>query len=94
MPPTPTSVAAGRIPPKIAPCTAVTSPAVAMSVTKMRVRTTSVRAKPASVRARSMIPSAARAWAAGSPGWSDRPSGPASVVPATQHESPTTMARL
>ncbi len=29
-----------------------------------------------------------------SPGWSDAPSGPASVVPATQHESPTTIARL
>jgi hypothetical protein len=29
-----------------------------------------------------------------SPGWADLPSGPTSVVPATQHESPTTIARL
>jgi hypothetical protein len=35
-----------------------------------------------------------RAWAAASSGWSVVPSGPASVVPATQHESPTAIARL
>jgi hypothetical protein len=41
-----------------------------------------------------MISSAARAWAAASPGWRDRPSGPASVVPETWQVSPATMARL
>ena len=41
-----------------------------------------------------MISSVARAWPAMSPGWRDTPSGPRSVVPATQHASPTTTARL
>ena len=36
-----------------------------------------------------MISSVARAWPAMSPGCRDRPSGPASVVPATQQQSPT-----
>ena len=65
-----------------------------MSVTNIRVRTTSSSANPASASARSMIANAARAWAAASPGCSETPSGPASVVPATQHASPTTTARL
>ena len=56
-----------------------------MSVTNIRVRTTSARPKPASARAASMIARTARVCPARSPGWSDRPSGPASVVPATQH---------
>ena len=34
------------------------------------------------------------AWPAMSSGWRERPSGPASVVPATQQSSPTTIARL
>ena len=59
----------------------------------IRVRTTSSSAKPASLRAPSMIASAARAWPAASPGWSDAPSGPASVVPLTKHASPTAIAR-
>ena len=37
---------------------------------------------------------AARAWAPASPGWSERPSGPASVVPDTQQAWSTTSARL
>jgi hypothetical protein len=41
-----------------------------------------------------MIVKTARAWPATSPGCCETPSGPASVVPATQHESPTTIARL
>ena len=41
-----------------------------------------------------MIPRTARVWAPASPGWREMPSGPASVVPATQHESPTAIARL
>jgi hypothetical protein len=41
-----------------------------------------------------MIPSAARACPAASAGLRDRPSGPASVVPETWHESPATIARL
>ena len=36
----------------------------------------------------------ARACPATSPEWRERPSGPASVVPDTQHVSPTTIARL
>ena len=40
------------------------------------------------------IARAARVWPERSPGWSDRPSGPASVVPATQQPSPTAIARL
>ena len=65
-----------------------------MSVMNIRVRTTSSSAKPPSARARSMIAKTARAWPAMSPGCCDVPSGPASVVPATQHASPTTTARL
>ena len=92
--PTSTSVAAGRISPKTAPWTARISSQRVMSVTNIRVRTTSARAKPASARAASMISRTARVWAPASPGWREMPSGPASVVPATQHESPTTIARL
>ena len=91
---TSTIVAAGRMAPNTSAWTGVTSAARAMSVTNIRVRTTSARPKPASASAASMIARLARAWAAISPGWLDRPSGPASVVPATQHESPTTIARL
>ena len=65
-----------------------------MSVTNIRVRTTSAGANPASARARSMIAEGRPRLGGESPGWRDRPSGPASVVPATQHESPTTIARL
>ncbi len=85
---------AGRISPNSSPWTAVASAEREMSVRNIRVRTTSVSAKPASARARSMISKIARVWAARSPGWRDRPSGPASVVPATQQASPTTIARL
>ena len=66
----------------------------ATSVTNIRVRTTSSKANPPSARARPMISSVARAWAAASPGGVETPSGPRSVVPATQHESPMTTARL
>ena len=59
----------------------------------IRVRTTSSSANPASPSAPSTIANAARAWAAASPGWSDAPSGPASVVPETQQASPTAIAR-
>ena len=86
---TTTSVAAGRIDPNTSPCTVATGMAWAGSVTYIRVRTTSSSPNPASPRARSMIARAARAWPAGSPGWSV----PGSVVPETQHASPTTVAR-
>ncbi|HEV8489991.1 MAG TPA: hypothetical protein VGQ58_09420 [Candidatus Limnocylindrales bacterium] len=92
---TSTIVAAGRIAPKTSPWTRpIAADDAAMSTTNIRVRTTSASEKPPSSRARPTISKAARACAAASPGWRDRPSGPASVVPATQHESPTTTARL
>jgi len=91
---TSTIVAAGLIDPKISPWTARTAAEAPMSVTNMRLRTTSPSVKPASASAILMIANAARAWAPASPGWSEAPAGPASVVPATQHESPTTTARL
>jgi len=50
-------------------------------------------AKPACSSAVAMMPNAARACAAASPGWSDAPSGPASVVPETSHVSPYATAR-
>ncbi len=40
-----------------------------------------------------MIAIVARAWAAASPGCSDAPVGPASVVPLTKQASPTAIAR-
>ena len=86
--------AAGRIAANRSPCAARTAGIEAGSVTYIRVRTTSARANPPSARARSMMSSAARACAPASPGWRDRPSGPASVVPDTQQPSPTTTARL
>ena len=89
-----TIVAAGWIAPKTSPWTAMTSGQREMSVTNMRVRTTSSSVKPASPSAVAMMASVALAWAAMSPGCADRPSGPASVVPATQQPSPTTTARL
>ena len=92
--PTSTMVAAGRIEPKTSPWTSSTGPDAIMSVTNIRVLTTSARVKPASSSARSMTPRIDRAWAPASPGWRALPSGPASAVPATQHESPTTTARL
>jgi len=88
------AVAAGRTSAKTSPCTAPTRATCAASVTYIRVRTTSSSPNPASTSAASMIPKIARAWAAGSPGWVERPSGPASVVPATQHASPAVIARL
>ena len=91
---TSTIVAAGRTSRNTSPWTARTSADRLMSVTSIRVRTTSESPKPASARAPSMMASAARAWPEMSPGCSDRPSAPASVVPATQHELPTTIARL
>ena len=93
-PRTSTSVAAGRTARnRMAVClrTAGMSASCTMYI---RVRTTSASSKPASARACSIVPNAARAWAPTSPGWRARPSGPASVVPETQHASPTTTARL
>jgi hypothetical protein len=87
-------VAAGRMAPNSSPWTASTSAERDMSVTYIRVRTTSPSVKPASERAFSTMANAARAWPPGSAAWSERPSGPASVVPETQQLSPTTTARL
>ena len=89
-----TSADAGRTSPKISPCTVATNVASLAETTYIRVRTTSPTPKPASSSARITIANAARAWAAASPGCSEVPSGPASVVPAIQHESPTATARL
>jgi hypothetical protein len=91
---TPTIVAAGRISPKMSPWTADTAADPAMSTTKILVRTTSCSENPPSPSARSMIAKIVRACAAMSPGCCEVPSGPASVVPATQQPSPTTIARL
>ena len=87
-------VDAGRMVPNRAPWAASTGPTASGSVTNIRVRTTSVSANPASASAASMMSSAAAACAPASPGWRDRPSGPASVVPDTEHASPITTARL
>src|SRR6478736_3562525 len=72
----------------------MTAGASSIATTYIRVRTTSRSEKPASASAVSMIRQTALAWAPASPGWSDWWSGPASVVPLTQHPSPTTTARL
>ena len=91
---TATSVEAGRMAPKTSPWTAMTAGASATSVTNIRVRTTSSTPNPPSARAVAMMSSVALAWPATSPGCRETPSGPRSVVPATQHASPTTTARL
>ena len=93
-PATATIVAAGRMSRNTSPWTAESASENAMSVTNIRVRTTSKSVNPPSISARSMISKIARAWPATSPGCSDAPSGPASVVPATQQLSPMTTARL
>src|SRR5439155_25340096 len=93
-PATRTRVDAGRIVANSSPLTAATVAGSTPGTMYIRVRTTSAALKPASSSAATPIANAARAWAAASAGWRDRPSGPASVVPATQHESPTATARL
>ena len=92
---TTTSVAAGRISPKTSPWTATTS-ARPTDVGHEHPGPDDVGEAEAGLGQRPLDdlerwPAPAPAT---SPGWRDRPSGPASVVPATQHESPMTSARL
>ena len=64
------------------------------SVTNIRVRTTSARAEPGLAEGRLDDREGRPCLRGDSPGWVERPSAPASVVPATQQPSPTAIARL
>ena len=91
--PTSTSVAAGRISPKTSPWTAVTSSQ--RDVGHEHPGAHDVRQGEAGLGQRALDDRERGPGLGGGVARVARPAvGPASVVPATQHESPTTIARL